>query len=480
MKYRPEIDGLRAVAVVPVILFHAGFAPFAGGFVGVDIFFVISGYLITSIILKESAEGQFSIVKFYERRARRILPALFLVLLCCLPFAWIYLTPAEMRDFAQSLIGVATFSSNFLFWLESGYFDTAAELKPLLHTWSLAVEEQFYIIYPLIIMAAWRFGRHKVVWITAVIFVVSLIYSQWAALNTPSAAFFLLPARAWELMIGAFAAFYLAREDRRFALPDGANQVLSLLGIAAIALTIAIYDEHVPFPGFYALLPTVGTVLIILCAQERTLVWRVLSAPALVGIGLVSYSAYLWHQPLFVFARQRSLEEPSTLLMGILCIVTFALAYGTWLFVETPYRRKGVVSRAHVFRFATVGIVGFAAIGLVGDVNDGFKGRISQDYLDRLASQNAGQKARHEAVQNGICHFSQRGKYRRIDEFTKNWACAPEGSGATGTAILVFGDSHGADKAMALRENAVDFAQITGARCALAPGRVSVDYNYCM
>ena len=149
MKYRAEIDGLRALAVLPVILFHAGFEWFSGGFVGVDVFFVISGYLITTIIISEMAEGKFSIVNFYERRARRILPALFFVMAACLPFAWVWLTPNDLKDFGQSLVAVSTFSSNILFWLESGYFDRAAELKPLLHTWSLAVEEQYYILFPI-------------------------------------------------------------------------------------------------------------------------------------------------------------------------------------------------------------------------------------------------------------------------------------------------------------------------------------------
>jgi len=152
LRYRPEIDGLRAVAVIPVIFFHAGFAPFSGGFVGVDVFFVISGYLITTIILTEKGEGRFSLRTFYERRARRILPALFFVVLACIPFAWLWLMPRDLKNFSESLIAVATFSSNILFWLESGYFDSASELKPLLHTWSLAVEEQYYILFPLFMM----------------------------------------------------------------------------------------------------------------------------------------------------------------------------------------------------------------------------------------------------------------------------------------------------------------------------------------
>lgn len=190
MKYRPEIDGLRAVAVVPVILFHAGFSIFSGGFVGVDIFFVISGYLITTIIMSELEAGTFSLLRFYERRARRILPALFLVVLCCLLPAWVFLTPLHMQDFAQSLVAVTLFSSNILFWQESGYFNQAAELKPLLHTWSLAVEEQYYILFPLFLMMMWRWGRKLTLDTLVVVFILSLGAAHWSAYFVPKAAFF--------------------------------------------------------------------------------------------------------------------------------------------------------------------------------------------------------------------------------------------------------------------------------------------------
>ena len=174
MGYRREIDGLRAVAVLPVILFHAGFATFSGGFVGVDVFFVISGYLITTNILAELEQGKFSIVNFYERRARRILPALFLVMLVCVPCAWFWLLPRPMEEFSKSLVALSLFVSNVLFWRESGYFASEAELKPLLHTWSLSVEEQYYVLFPLFLMTAWRLGRRWILFILALVFAGSL------------------------------------------------------------------------------------------------------------------------------------------------------------------------------------------------------------------------------------------------------------------------------------------------------------------
>ena len=193
MEYRREIDGLRALAVLPVIFFHAGYESFSGGFVGVDVFFVISGYLITKIILSDLEHGRFSIVGFYERRARRILPALFFVMLVCLPFAWRWLLPGDMKDFSQSLVAVVAFSSNLLFWKESGYFDVAAELKPLLHTWSLAVEEQYYLFFPVFLMLAWRIGKGPILLIMGLLALGSLVLAEWGVRSDPALAFYLLP-----------------------------------------------------------------------------------------------------------------------------------------------------------------------------------------------------------------------------------------------------------------------------------------------
>jgi len=193
LRYRSEIDGFRAIAVVPVILFHAGFETFSGGFVGVDVFFVISGYLITSIILAEMDEGKFSLIHFYERRARRILPALFVVMAFCVPFAWLWLMPFDMKDFARSLATVSTFSSNFSFWRESGYFDTHTELKPLFHTWSLAVEEQYYILFPLFLLLVRPLGKRWLVAMLIMVALLSLGAAHWGAYNRPAATFYLLP-----------------------------------------------------------------------------------------------------------------------------------------------------------------------------------------------------------------------------------------------------------------------------------------------
>jgi peptidoglycan/LPS O-acetylase OafA/YrhL len=234
MKYRPEIDGLRAIAVIPVILFHAGFVVFSGGYVGVDVFFVISGYLITTIISAEKEKGGFTLIGFYERRARRILPALFFVMLCCLPFAWFWMLPSQLKDFSESILAVSVFVSNFLFWRESGYFAPSVELIPLLHTWSLAIEEQFYVVYPIFLILFWKLGKRFLVSIIGIGLLGSLALAQFGGnLNVsapyinpnfqftaiPFASFYLTPTRVFELMIGALTAFSLYDKNERLENP---------------------------------------------------------------------------------------------------------------------------------------------------------------------------------------------------------------------------------------------------------------------
>lgn len=365
MEYRREIDGLRAVAVLPVIFFHAGFSAFSGGFVGVDVFFVISGYLITSIILAEQRAGTFTLLNFYERRARRILPALFVVMLACLPFAWLWSLPSDTRSFSASLVAVSLFSSNLLFWLMGGYFELDAELRPLLHTWSLAVEEQYYLFFPLFLMFMWRFGRHWMVGLLAVMAVISLAAAQWITGFSPQTAFYLLPTRGWELLIGAFVAFYFFGNPKpNFSKSTG--EIGSTAGLLLIAYAIVAFDELTPFPSLYTLAPTVGTALIILFATQQTAVGRLLGNKLFVGVGLLSYSAYLWHQPLFAFVRQRVVDEPAKPLLAALAVLALVLAYFSWKYVEAPFRSKRKFNRRQIFSYVGVGAVFFIAVGIAG------------------------------------------------------------------------------------------------------------------
>jgi peptidoglycan/LPS O-acetylase OafA/YrhL len=258
MKYRAEIDGLRAVAVLSVLFFHANIGV-SGGYVGVDVFFVISGYLITGLILKECDRGTFRIVEFWERRVRRIVPVLTVVVLSCLVAGWFLLLPLDFKELGQSVVAQAMLLSNVYFWRESGYFAQAAEVKPLLHTWSLAVEEQFYLIYPVALVALTRLSRKALVATIVFLCSVSLILSIYSSYRHPSANFYLLPTRAWELLMGSFlAALPTQRASIRWL-----TECLSWGGLISILCAACLYGDDTRFPGIAALLPCVGTALVI-------------------------------------------------------------------------------------------------------------------------------------------------------------------------------------------------------------------------
>ncbi|MDC0181002.1 acyltransferase [Pseudomonadota bacterium] len=429
MHYRAEIDGLRALAVLPVILFHAGFDWFSGGFVGVDVFFVISGYLITTILIEDIEYKRFSITNFYERRARRILPALSFVMFVCIPFAWIWMLPNQMKDFSQSLVAVSLFVSNIFFWKDAGYFSTEADEKPLLHSWSLAVEEQYYLLFPIFLILAWRFGKNRVFWMIVVMAALSLLLSEWGWRNKAVANFYLTPTRAWELFAGSIGAFIVQKEGVR------RNNPLALFGLAAIIFSIFAYDENTPLPSIYALVPVLGTVLLILYAGKETLVAKLLSIKVFVGIGLISYSAYLWHQPLFAFARIRLLEHPSLFLMVILSALSIILAYLSWRYIEKPFRNKTAWNQKEIFVASVFVILIFSLIGIFGDRSNGFQNRFSQDdlsYLKQINKSNPGYV---------IKRFNEL-KYARWDIKKKK--------------VFLVGDSYAQDLANAVYESNLD------------------------
>ena len=431
MKYRPEIDGLRALAVIPVILFHAGFDLFSGGFVGVDVFFVISGYLITTIIIDDIEKDRFSIANFYERRARRLLPALFVVMLVCIPFALMWMLPSQMRDFSESLIAVSLFASNILFAGDSGYFAAAAEKKPLLHTWSLAVEEQYYLLFPIFLVLLWRFGKNKVFWIIAILAAISLLLSEWGWRNNPMDNFYLAPTRAWELFAGSIAAFAAQKNGIQ------KNNPLAILGLLAIIGAIFAYDETTPFPSLYALAPVLGAILLVLYAGEETLVAKLLSSRLFVGTGLISYSAYLWHQPLFAFARIRLVQQPSEALLLTLSAASLGLAYLSWRFVEHPFRRRSVLERKTVFLLSLGGMLTFLSFGILGYITNGFLTlTTTQQYQDVLATAAPSPKRK-------MCHTGgvQYSSYNESCEYFSD-----------NVRVAVMGDSHTVELSYALAE----------------------------
>jgi peptidoglycan/LPS O-acetylase OafA/YrhL len=397
MQYRREIDGLRALAVVPVMLFHAGFTAFGGGYVGVDVFFVISGYLITSIIAAELEQERFSMIRFWERRARRILPALFVVMLVTIVLAYLWMLPEEMLRLSKALIAVSVFGSNVWFWMSSGYFDSQAELNALLHTWSLSVEEQYYLLFPLLLTFIWPWGRKARVSCLFLIALLSLGLSVWATANKPVAAFYLLPSRAWELLAGALIALYLQNPQRQ-ALPVWLRQSGSALGILLISASVLIFDKHSPWPGVYALLPVCGTLLVIVLADVSTWAGRLLASRPLVAVGLISYSAYLWHQPLLALTRHRSLHEPSLVLMTGVLLSSLLLAWMSWRWVERPFRESGRFSRRQIFTMALCGSLLIAAIGAWGVKSKGHESRApaAMNSIDMTFPQ----------IDNGWCFYS--------------------------------------------------------------------------
>lgn len=428
--YRAEIDGLRALAVLPVMLFHAGLDAFSGGFVGVDIFFVISGYLISTIILSELENGSFRFIEFYERRARRILPALFTVIVACLPLGWLWMTPAQLQNFSQSLVAVSLFASNILFWMEADYFAPAAEEKPLLHTWSLAVEEQFYIVAPLLLLAALRYSRRSAFWAVGCFGFVSLCLSQWMVGRYDEANFYLAPFRAWELFAGCLVAI-IAR-GRGLNPRNG----LAVLGLLAILVSIAAFDDQTPFPGVAALLPVGGTMLIILYGGKGSLIGLLLSCRPLVGVGLISYSAYLWHQPLFAFARIRLHETPSQIFLIALLVLSLLLAYMSWRFVERPFRQRDKIGKRGM-AFATALFLLFPVLfGLVGQVTDGAARYRLTDHQQNTYS------AISSSPKRQLCHASD----QNVLSYDKSCAFFERQK----TDVAVFGDSHAVELAFAL------------------------------
>jgi len=435
MIYRREIDGLRAVAVVPVILFHAGFNGLSGGYVGVDVFFVISGYLITTILIGELEQGNFTIARFYEGRARRILPALFFVMLCCIPFAWLWMLPSELKDFSQSVVSVVFFVSNFLFWREQGYFAPAAEIKPMLHTWSLAVEGQYYLLFPIFLMLAWRFGRKRVFWSICVIAAISLAANEWGWRNKPSANFYLAPTRAWEFLVGSMCAFWLSNRQQ---LP---NSWLSSIGLTLILFAIICYDDTTPVPSVYALAPVLGSALFIVYGGAGTWTAKLLSLRAFTGLGLISYSAYLWHQPLFAFARIRSIPEPAPHLMAALAVLSFVLAYVSWRYIEKPFRNNHspiLPTRLAVFAASGGVAAAFVAVGLVGYFSDGFPKRFDRQILTF-------QMAKEDRA-DMTCHFGE----GRILPVHPERACIEKFFNSD--PVFLLGDSHAAAISGALKK----------------------------
>lgn len=370
--YRPDIDGLRALAVMSVVLYHANPFLLPGGYIGVDIFFVISGYLITSILRKEIEGGRFSLAQFYLRRAKRILPALTVVLFATLVAGALFLLPADFRLLGRHMLYTGLFLSNFVFWKETGYFDEAAELKPLLHTWSLGVEEQFYLAWPLLLILVLR-KRTVLRPLLGVLVLASFAVACWAVVYQPAAAFYLLPMRAWELWVGAGLALGLfPRTQHRWV-----KHVCSLVGMGMILVGVLALDEHSSFPGWNALLPCAGAALLIGVGEQALCNRYLLGARPVVWVGLMSYSLYLWHWPVLSLSRLILPHRPDSVFLLALAVFLSALTYR---YVETPFRTGGFRDRIDL-RHAAFATLATAAIGGGILLGKGIPGRFSPDVL---------------------------------------------------------------------------------------------------
>jgi len=450
LAYRPDIDGLRAIAVVSVMAFHLGVLRCSGGFVGVDVFFVISGYLISSIIFNEIAESRFSVARFYERRIRRIFPALFAMLICFSIVATMSFLPWDLIAFGKSMLSASLSVSNFYFWSLSGYFDQRNQ-NALLHTWSLAVEEQFYIFFPLFLIAVRHMFPRGLRQSVAFLFVVSFGLSAWTAVHSPNDAFYLPYSRAWELLLGTMLALGMFPRPARAL----SRNLVAFAGLAMVAYAVFVFTSATPFPGFAALVPCVGSAMIVVAGERgSSLVANMLSWRPVVFTGLISYSLYLWHWPVIILTRmgftchfspetqQHFLGQlrPDRMDHLIGFVVPFVLATISWRYIERPFRKGRLRMSGKPLFLAAAGTIALCvAYATTIVAGDGLKGRFSPDalaiasYMDASAVQ-----AREKSMRIGVC-FIDEGK--RIEDFDRG-SCLKEEVGKKN--YLLLGDSHAA------------------------------------
>ena len=465
--YRKDIDGLRAIAVTSVIAFHVQWTLFRGGFVGVDVFFVISGYLIGSMIIDEVSAGRFSLVAFYERRVRRILPALAVMMLAVSVAAYVYMLPNELERYANSLLA-ATFSvSNFYFASNSGYFMPAATTFPLLHTWSLAIEEQFYIFLPLFVLLVHRLWRGGLWLVLLAATLLSLALSVRSAFQGPPSDFYMPQLRAWELLLGTLIAWNRLPALSSRLLREGA----SLLGIVLIIVSATTFTSWTPFPGYMALVPCLGAALIIAAGRSGdSLVARGLSLPPLVFIGRISYSLYLWHWPIFVFIKMSEhfpAEQHNTATRLLAVAATLVIASLSWKYIETPFRSgPWRPARRPLFATAAAAVVVLGGIGLSFGLLQGLPNRFSPPALAILAQmQRTNEPVNY--FRSGVCFLDREDK---VDFLTSKGCLQTDPSRPD---YLLIGDSYAAHLwyGLSQRFDKINVMQATAAGCTPLPER---------
>lgn len=383
-KYRADIDGLRAIAVLAVVLFHAFPNLVKGGFVGVDVFFVISGFLISSIIMSSLYKGSFSFKEFYARRIKRIFPALILVMATCFAFGWFALLPDEYKQLGKHTAAGAGFISNLILWQEAGYFDNASEAKPLLHLWSLGIEEQFYFAWPLLLYLAWK-RRFSFLFLAIIVVATSFAFNIGKVHGDAVQAFYSPLSRFWELLVGGILAYLTLHKtnlmDRVHVEKIVLRDFKSLLGAFLICVALLFVTRDKAFPGWWVLLPTIGTCLIISAGQHAWLNRTVLSHRVVVWIGLISYPLYLWHWPLLSFARIMESKTPSISVRFTAIALAFVLAWLTYRLIEHPIRfgKQNRTKIVALMLFMTV----LAGMGYGAYRQDGLRQRMPQETLEK-------------------------------------------------------------------------------------------------
>lgn len=434
--YRPDIDGLRGIAVMAVLLFHGGFSAFSGGFVGVDIFFVISGFLIGRIVLTQIASGSFSLLSFYDRRVRRILPPLVTVVAATLVIGFALLLPSQFKNLGFEVVATMTFVSNVWFWRRTGYFHPASETLPLLHTWSLSIEEQYYLLFPALIIACYAISRRIVLPAMAVVLVLSFALGVIFVVYVPSAAFFLLPTRAWELLVGVMLATSPVAIPRSSAIATAAGALGLILMLGAIHWL----GENMLFPGAIAAIPVAGAALVIWAGATSNPVSRALSGRGIVFVGLISYSLYLWHWPIYVAAHHLFAAYRLTPAIVIPCIFLSALlAIGSVRFVEAPFRDREAMParRAYTILGAALALICAAATAAIW--SDGAPYRFGKPTLELAA---------------GSEDFSELGERCRNLALAQGWRKCRLGNAIASPTFLLWGDSHAAALAPAITDAA--------------------------
>ena len=435
MQYRKEIDGLRAIAVCTVILYHAGFTAFSGGYIGVDIFFVISGFLIFRLILEELSLGIFSFSKFYQRRIKRILPALFLVIFCTIAPAYLILIPEDFAEFSRSIVATSLFVPNVFFWRDTGYFNSDVDLKPLLHTWSLGVEEQFYLIFPILLFFIYKFARNYMIFFFVFVAFISLLLAEHFVLNKPAATFYLLPTRIWEFLSGGLLAMLF----KCYSIPSLNKimaEVLMTLGLLLIGLAVFTFDKSTPVPSMYLFFPILGTMLIIVFGEQETMVGSLLRSRIFVFLGLTSYSTYLWHQPILALVRQQSLDTPGLLIIMSCIVATLLMGFLSWRYFELPIRRYEFASKSKVFIIALCASCIFITFGIFVHLKNGFQAHYIAN-LD-LRQQKVWESFASDKYTESECRYRLNTEKLNSERFEK---CRQR----YGAAIVILGGSHGMD-----------------------------------